>query len=232
MAQRKGGGGSGRRTKAVRVHRAKGRKASSTRWLHRHLNDPYVQEARATGYRSRAAFKLLQLDKRFHFLRRDARVLDLGAAPGGWSQVAAEKVGPGGWVVAIDILPMDPIPGVEVVTADIESEAGLAACRDLLGGPADVVLSDMAPATTGHAPTDHLRIVRLCEAGLAAAEELLAPGGTFVAKVFQGGAQGELLDRLKERFAVVRHAKPPASRQESPETYVVAQDFRPVGPAR
>jgi len=199
-----------RRQLTVRVKRARRRKPSSTEWLTRQLNDPYVAEARRQGYRSRAAFKLQQLDQRYRLLRRGMRVVDLGCAPGGWSQVAAERVGPSGTVVGIDL----------------SDETVAARLRAALGGAADLVLSDMAAPATGHAATDHLRVVALAEDAFALARTLLRPGGTFVAKVFQGGAEGDLLAALKQAFAEVRHAKPAASRAESAETYVVAKGFR------
>jgi 23S rRNA (uridine2552-2'-O)-methyltransferase len=210
----------------VKVKTAKGRKASSQRWLERQLNDPYVRDAKIKGYRSRAAFKLIELDKKFHFLRKGARILDLGAAPGGWSQIAAARVGDTGKVVAMDILDMEPITGAEVFKADMLAEETPALLKAALGGPADLVLSDMAAPTTGHRPTDHLRTMSLLEAALDMAEEVLKPGGTFVGKVFQGGATGELLARIKRLFADVKHVKPPASRAESVELYLVATGFR------
>jgi 23S rRNA (uridine2552-2'-O)-methyltransferase len=216
----------GARGLRVRV-RSKGLKASSTRWLARQLNDPYVAEAKAKGYRSRAAFKLIELDDKFHFLKSGARVLDLGAAPGGWSQVARARVGAKGSVVAADILEMEPLAGVEVLKLDMMAEEAPATIRAALAGPADVVLSDMAAPTTGHRATDHLRTTALFEAGLELASEVLTPGGTFVGKVFQGGAAPELLTRLKKSFRDVRHVKPPASRAESVELYLVAMGFRP-----
>jgi 23S rRNA (uridine2552-2'-O)-methyltransferase len=216
----------GARGLRVRV-RSKGLKASSTRWLARQLNDPYVAEAKAKGYRSRAAFKLIELDDKFHFLKPGGRVLDLGAAPGGWSQVARARVGANGSVVAADILEMEPLSGVEVLTLDMMAEQAPAAIREALAGPADVVLSDMAAPTTGHRATDHLRTTALFEAALELASEVLAPGGTFIGKVFQGGAAPELLARLKKSFRDVRHVKPPASRAESVELYLVALSFRP-----
>lgn len=223
-------GGGGRRVLAQRVRTARGRTLSSTRWLERQLNDPYVIEARRLGYRSRAAFKLTQLDDRFHFLRPGKRVVDLGAAPGGWTQVAVARVKAGepggGKVVGIDIAEWEPVPGATHLQHDFLDDAAPALLREALAGPADVVLSDMAAPATGHPQTDHLRIIALCEAALAFAQEVLAPGGAFVAKVFQGGAEKELLDALKRDFATVRHAKPPASRSESAETYVVAMGFR------
>jgi len=210
----------------VKVKTAKGRKASSQRWLERQLNDPYVRDAKIKGYRSRAAFKLIELDRKFHFLRKGARVLDLGAAPGGWSQVAAARVGDGGKVVAMDILEMEPITGVEVLKADMLAPETPALLKAALGGTADLVMSDMAAPTTGHRPTDHLRTMGLLEAALDMAEEVLKPGGTFVGKVFQGGATGELLARIKLRFADLKHVKPPASRAESVELYLVATGFK------
>ena len=223
---RSGGG----RQLTVRVKHARRRKPSSTEWLTRQLNDPYVAEARRQGYRSRAAFKLQQLDERFHLLGHGRRVVDLGCAPGGWSQVAAERVGAlsptGGVVVGVDLAETDSLPGVTVLHGDFRDEAIQAQIRAALGGPADLVLSDMAAPSTGHAATDHLRVVALAEDALALAQTLLKPGGAFVAKVFQGGAAGELLAALKQAFAEVRHAKPAASRAESAETYVVAKGFR------
>jgi len=214
---------------AVRVKTAKQRTPSSTAWLTRQLNDPYVAEAKRLGYRSRAAFKLIELDDRFHFLKRGARVIDLGAAPGGWTQIAASRVGAAqgkGRVVALDILAMEPISGATVLQRDFLDPAAPAAIKAALGGPADVVLCDMAQPATGHAQTDHLRIVALAEAAYDFARDVLAPGGTFIAKVFQGGAEGDLLVALKRDFASLRHAKPPASRAESAEVYVVAQGFK------
>ena len=210
------------------------RTVSSRRWLERQLRDPYVAAARRAGYRSRAAFKLAELDDRFRFLAAGARVLDLGAAPGGWSQVAAERVGAKtvlGVVVAVDLLPLAPLPGVTALTLDAGLPESEAAMREALGGPADVVLSDMAPNSTGHAGVDHLRVVGLVAAAADLATHLLRPGGVFVAKVWQGGTEGELLRRLKRSFATVRHAKPKASRVESAEVYLVAQGFRADRPA-
>jgi 23S rRNA (uridine2552-2'-O)-methyltransferase len=210
----------------VRVRRTKRRKPSSTEWLTRQLNDPYVAEARRIGYRSRAAFKLEQLDARFHLLARGMRVVDLGCAPGGWSQVAARAVGARGIVVGVDLTPTDSLPGATLIQGDFRDAATVTAIRTALGGPADLVLSDMAAPATGHAATDHLRVVALAEDAFALAQTLLRPGGAFVAKVFQGGAEGELLAALKKSFAELRHAKPAASRAESAETYVVAKGFR------
>jgi 23S rRNA (uridine2552-2'-O)-methyltransferase len=222
---RSGGTGSGRQL-TVRVRKSRRRKASSTEWLTRQLNDPYVAEAHRLGYRSRAAFKLEQLDKRFHLLSRGLRVVDLGCAPGGWSQVAVERVGPAGKIVGVDLSPTDSLPGATLLHGDFRDEASVAAIRAALGGPADLVLSDMAAPATGHAATDHLRVVALAEDAFALAATLLRPGGAFVAKVFQGGAEGALLAVLKKSFAEIRHAKPAASRAESAETYVVAKGFR------
>ncbi len=210
-----------------KLRTARGRSTASQRWLSRQLNDPYVRAARAQGWRSRAAFKLIELDDRFRLIRHGARVLDLGAAPGGWTQVAIRRGA--GAVVGVDLLAMDALPGATLIQADA-TDVGIAErlCA-LLGGRADLVLSDMAPNTTGHAATDHLRIVALAEQALDVAEGVLAEGGGFAAKVFQGGAERPLLDRLKRRFAQVRHAKPPASRKQSSELYVIATGFRPAG---
>ena len=211
-----------------RVKTARKRSVSSTRWLQRQLNDPYVAEAKKQGFRSRAAFKLLQLDERFHFLKPGARVVDLGAAPGGWTQVAGEKVlkSGRGKVVGIDILEMDPLPGAEILHLDFMSDEAPDKLKALLDGEADVVLSDMAASATGHQQTDHLKIMALAETAYAFAAEVLAPGGTFIAKVLQGGATGDLLKALKRDFEEVRHVKPAASRKDSAEIYVVALSFR------
>jgi len=221
----------GGRGQAVRVKTARRRRPSSTRWLERQLNDPYVADARRLGFRSRAAFKLLQLDERFHLLAPGKRVVDLGAAPGGWTQIAVARVAPPGKargrVVAIDLSAMDPVPGAIVLQRDARDADTIAAIKDSLGGPADLVLSDMAPPATGHAQTDHLRIIALAELAYDSAVELLAPGGDFVCKVLQGGAQGDLLASLKRDFTAVRHVKPPASRTDSAEVYLIAQGFRP-----
>jgi 23S rRNA (uridine2552-2'-O)-methyltransferase len=214
------------RAAAVRVKTAARRKPSSTEWLARQLNDPYVREAQRRGYRSRAAFKLMELDDRFHVLKPGARVVDLGAAPGGWAQVAAARIKATGRLVAVDVLEMAPIPGATVLQLDFLAPEAPAAIEAALAGPADVVLSDMAAPATGHGATDHVRIVALAEAAYEFARAVLAPGGSFVAKVYQGGAESSLLRRLKSDFASVRHAKPPASRAESAEVYVVAQGFR------
>ena len=210
----------------VRLERVRGRRASSRRWLSRQLSDPYVRAARTKGYRSRAAFKLIELDDKFHVLKAGARVLDLGAAPGGWTQVAVERIGPGGRIVGVDILEIEPIAGATLLVADLLAAGTMERLEAALGGPADVVLSDMAAATTGHRATDHLRTVALIESALDVAEAVLKPGGAFVGKLFQGGASGDLLVRLKRDFREVKHVKPPASRAESVELYLVAKGFR------
>ncbi len=215
----------------VRLKKTRGRKASSQRWLERQLNDPYVRAAKSKGYRSRAAFKLIELDTRFRLLKPGARVLDLGAAPGGWIQVTLERVGAKGKVVGLDILPMDPIAGAELLEGDMLASQTPERLKAALGGEADLVLSDMAAPTTGHRQTDHLRTVALLEAALDLTEEVLRPGGSFVGKIFQGGATGALLARFKHDFASVKHVKPPASRAESVELYLVAQGFRAHGEA-
>ena len=213
------------RNKAVRVKTARKRTLSSTRWLERQLNDPYVAEAKKLNYRSRAAFKLLQLDEKHHLLKRGAKVVDLGAAPGGWTQVAVAKVGAGN-VVGLDILEMEPVAGAVTLQLDFLDASAPDRLKAALGGPANVVLSDMAAPTTGHTKTDHLRIMGLAEIAYEFAASVLAPGGAFVCKLFQGGAERTLLDQLKRDFASVKHAKPPASRADSAETYVVATGFR------
>jgi 23S rRNA (uridine2552-2'-O)-methyltransferase len=222
----KGVGGSGERPPAVRLGKSRRRKPSSTQWLSRQLNDPYVAAAHRQGYRSRAAFKLIELDQRFHLLRPSRRVVDLGCAPGGWTQVAVARVGPRGRVLGVDLVETAPLAGAGFLRADLRDPEAASAIRQTLGGGADVVLSDMAPPATGHAATDHLRVVALAESAFAVAEEILEPGGIFVAKVFQGGAEGLLLARLKQSFTELRHAKPPASRAESAETYVVGKGYR------
>jgi 23S rRNA (uridine2552-2'-O)-methyltransferase len=209
-----------------RLKTAKKHSASSQAWLERQINDPFAAEARAKGYRSRAAFKLIELDDKFHFLKPGTRVLDLGAAPGGWSQVVAKRVGAKGAVVAADILEIPPLPGVTVLQADIREPDAVRKLQKALGGPADVVLSDMAASTTGHRATDHLRTLALLEAALDTAAAVLKPGGAFVGKVFQGGATGELLAHIKKMFHEVRHVKPRASRAESVELYLVALGYR------
>lgn len=213
---------------AKKLTSQKKRTVSSRRWLERQISDPYVIEARRQGFRSRAAFKLIELDDRYHLLFPGARVIDLGAAPGGWTQVAVKRVGGGpGRVVAVDTAPMDSVGGAEILRLDVETEEALDAMRAALGGPADVVLSDMAPAATGTPSVDHLRIMALAEAAFEVACALLAADGAFVCKVWQGGTEAQILAAMKRRFASVRHAKPNASRKESAETYVVAQGFRP-----
>jgi 23S rRNA (uridine2552-2'-O)-methyltransferase len=190
------------------------------------LNDPYVAAAQEQGFRSRAAFKLLQLHEKFGLLRPGLRVVDLGAAPGGWTQVTAQAIGKKSKLIALDILPMQPIDGAEIVQMDFTLDDAPDKLKSMLGGDADLVLSDMAPNTTGHAGTDHIRIMALAEMAVVFAVDVLAPGGAFVCKFFQGGAEREILDLLKKHFAKVRHAKPAASRAESAETYLVAQGFR------
>jgi 23S rRNA (uridine2552-2'-O)-methyltransferase len=213
----------------VRVKTARGRTVSSQRWLQRQLNDPYVAEAKKRGYRSRAAFKLLQLDDQCRFLKPGARVVDLGAAPGGWTQVAVERVKPGkggGVVVGLDLTPIEPVAGATVLAKDFYDDDSPAMLQELLGGPADVVLSDMAAAATGETQVDHLRIMGLAEAAHDFARQVLKPGGSFVAKVLRGGTERTLLDRLKRDFTKVRHVKPEASRADSAEMYVVGTGFR------
>ncbi len=223
------------RTASVKVRTAKGRRLSSTLWLQRQLNDPYVQKARKEGYRSRAAYKLIELDEKFHFLKPGQCVIDLGAAPGGWTQVAVErthatdeKARKKGVVVGIDLLEISPIGGAALLQNDFMDDAVPELIKAAAGGPADIVLSDMAPNTTGHPGTDHLRIMGLCEAAFEFACQVLKPEGVFVAKVFQGGAEKELLIQMKQRFKVVKHAKPKASRADSSEMYVVATGYRPA----
>jgi 23S rRNA (uridine2552-2'-O)-methyltransferase len=214
--------GGGLRT---RVRTAKGRKVGSTRWLERQLNDPYVKRARAEGYRSRAAYKLIELDERFGFLKGAKRVVDLGVAPGGWAQVVRQRL-PQAVLVGIDLLPTDPIEGATILLMDFMDDAAPGELKAALGGPAYRVLSDMAANTVGHPQTDHLRTMGLVEAGLDFACEVLSPGGAFVAKVLAGGADAGLVAELKRRFTSVKHAKPPASRKGSSEWYVVAQGFK------
>ncbi len=209
----------------VRVKTARRRTAASTRWLERQLNDPYVQAARQAGYRSRAAYKLLELDEKFGLLKKATAVIDLGAAPGGWCQIVQEKT-PKAKIVAIDLLEMDAIPGVTLFMRNFLDEDVPGLLRVALGGAADLVLSDMAANTVGHKQTDHIRTMALCEAAVEFAADVLKPGGAFVAKVFAGGAEGALLTRMKQLFTTVKHAKPPASRKDSSEWYVVAQGFK------
>lgn len=227
QSQNRGIGGlASKRREAVRVKTAKKRSNSSAQWLKRQLNDPYVSAAKEMGYRSRAAFKILQLDEQYRFIKSSMKVIDLGAAPGGWSQVVAKRIGAKGKLVALDILEMEPIDGAIILHMDFLADDAPDKLKDTLGGEADLVLSDMAPSTTGHTATDHLRIMALAENAAHFAVEVLAPGGAFVCKLFQGGAEKSLLDLLKKHFAKVRHAKPPSSRADSAELFIVAQGFR------
>jgi len=222
-------GGRGGRELKVRLRTGKGRTLASKLWLERQLNDPYVARAKREGLRSRAAYKLIEVDDKFRLLKPGARVVDLGAAPGGWSQVAAKRVGADegrGRVVAIDILEMQSLPGVEALHLDFLDERAPPRLKDLLSGTADVVLSDMAENTTGHRKTDHLKIMALAEAAALFAREVLKPGGAFLCKVLQGGTEGALLADLKRDFATVKHVKPAASRADSAELYVLATGFR------
>jgi 23S rRNA (uridine2552-2'-O)-methyltransferase len=232
MSKHRSGPGDGNRQLHVRLKQARKHRPSSQRWLERQLNDPYVTAAKREGRRSRAAFKLSEIDDKHRFLKPGGRVIDLGAAPGGWSQVAAERtqsVAGKGQVVAIDISAMEPLAGVEVLHLDFMSEGAEERLKSLLrDGGADVVLSDMAAPTTGHTRTDHLRIMGLAEAAAHFALDVLGPGGTFLAKVLQGGTERELLDLLKRNFTTVRHVKPPASRADSAELYVLATGYRPT----
>ena len=219
----------GGRSLKQRVKSSKKRTVSQTRWLQRQLNDPYVARAKREGYRSRAAFKLTEIDDKFKLFRTGQRVVDLGAAPGGWAQVAAAKVGSKegkGRVIGIDLLDIDPIPGVEFTVMDFLDEDAPDRLKAMLGGQADVVMSDMAANATGHKKTDHLKIVALAELAIDFARQVLAPGGAFVAKVLQGGTEGTLLADLKRDFSLVRHVKPAASRADSAELYVLATGFR------
>jgi 23S rRNA (uridine2552-2'-O)-methyltransferase len=217
--------GRGARDLKVRV-RSQGRSLASKQWLERQLNDPYVARAKREGLRSRAAFKLMEMDDKFHLLKPGAKVADLGAAPGGWSQIAAQRVGAAGRVVAIDLLDMPAIPGVDFLHLDFLDPAAPGRLKALLDGPADMVLSDMAANATGHRKTDHLRIMALAETAVMFAREVLRPGGAFLCKVLQGGTEAELLTSLKRDFATVKHVKPAASRADSAELYVLAQGFR------
>ena len=226
--------GRGQRDLRVRVKTARGRKASSTRWLERQLNDPYVRRAKAEGYRGRAAFKILELDDKYRFLVPGARVVDLGSAPGGWAQVAVRRVNalgdrPGkaeGQVLGVDLQEVEPVPGAEIHVLDFLEEGADDRIKAWLGGKADVVMSDMAAASSGHKQTDHLRIIALCEAAAELAFDVLEEGGTFVAKVLAGGAEAGLQATLKQRFDKVANVKPPASRSDSSERFVVATGFR------
>jgi 23S rRNA (uridine2552-2'-O)-methyltransferase len=218
--------GPGERALKVRVKTAKRRSQSSTLWLARQLNDPYVARAKREGLRSRAAFKLTEIDDKHHILKSGAKVLDLGAAPGGWSQIAVKRVGARGRVVAIDLLEIEEIPGVEFAQIDFLDSAAPDRLKQMLAGQADIVLSDMAANASGHRPTDHLKIVALVEAAAEFAAEVLRPGGAFLAKVIQGGTEATLLAALKRNFSSVKHIKPAASRSDSAELYVLAQGFR------
>lgn len=223
------GAGSGReggRSLKQRVKTAKKKTVSQTRWLSRQLNDPYVARAKREGWRSRAAFKLIEIDDKYHLLKPGARVVDLGAAPGGWSQVAVKRIGPKGRVVGIDLLDIEPIAGVEFAVMDFLDADAPERLREMLGGDADIVMSDMAANATGHKKTDHLKIVALAELAIEFAREVLAPGGAFLAKVLQGGTEGTLLTDLKRDFSLVKHVKPAASRKDSAELYVLATGFR------
>jgi 23S rRNA (uridine2552-2'-O)-methyltransferase len=225
------GSGGPRGELKTRVKTARKRSLSSTLWLQRQLNDPYVAQAKKDGYRSRAAYKLIEIDDRFHVLKSGQRIVDLGAAPGGWSQIAAKKVGVAsgkGKIVGIDLLPIDPLAGVHFEVMDFLDDDAPKRLKALMGGPADVVLSDMAANTTGHKKTDHLRIVAIAELAVDFACEVLTEGGVFLAKVFQGGTEGDLLKRLKTNFAAVHHVKPNASRAGSAELYVLATGFRGI----
>lgn len=226
--------GRGTRDLRTRVKTARGRKLSSTRWLERQLNDPYVKRAKADGYRGRAAYKILELDDKYRFLVPGARVVDLGCAPGGWCQVAVRRVNAlgekqgkaQGLVLGVDLQEVEPVPGAEIHQLDFLDEGADAKVKAWLGGPADVVMSDMAASASGHKQTDHLRIVALCEAAAEFAFDVLEPGGTFVAKVLAGGAEAGLQTLLKQRFDSVANVKPPASRSDSSEKFVVARGFR------
>lgn len=226
--------GRGQRDLRVKVKTARGRKLSSTRWLERQLNDPYVKRAQADGYRGRAAYKILELDDKFRFLVPGARVVDLGCAPGGWCQVAVKRVNAlgekkgksVGTILGVDLQEVEPIAGAEIHVLDFLEEGADDKVKEWLGGQADVVMSDMAASSSGHKQTDHLRIVALCEAAAELAFDVLAPGGTFVAKVLAGGAEGELQKLLKQSFTKVQNVKPPASRSDSSEKFVVATGFR------
>ena len=218
--------GSGDRDLSVRVKTASGRTLSSTLWLQRQLNDPYVAAAKREGYRSRAAYKLIEMDEKYHLLKKGARVIDLGAAPGGWSQVAVKKVGPSGRIIAIDKDVFDSIAGVEITQMDFLDHDAPDRLMAMAGGPVDLVMSDMAASASGHRATDHMKIMALCEVAVDFAVNVLVPGGSFVAKVLKGGTENELLAMMQRHFRSVRHAKPKASRQDSAEAYVVATGFK------
>ena len=222
-------GGGGPRALHTKIKKKSGLKESSRRWLERHLNDPYVHRAKAEGYRSRAAFKLIEIDDRYHLLKPGLKVIDLGAAPGGWCQVAAARVrstGANRGVVGIDYLDMDPVTGAQVLKMDFLDDDAPARLIEALGGEPDIVLSDMAAPTTGHRRTDHIRTMHLAEVAADFAMSVLKPGGHFLTKTFQGGTEGDLLNQLKKTFRTVQHVKPPASRGESAELYLLAKDFR------
>jgi len=237
MTRRRGNSGRGQRDLTVKVKTAKGRRSSSTRWLQRQLNDPYVQRAKADGFRGRAAYKILELDDKYNFLKPGARVVDLGCAPGGWCQVAAERVNalgqnpkkPTGYILGIDLQEVEPIAGCEIHQLDFLEDDADQKIIKWLNGPADVVMSDMAASSTGHKQTDHLKIIALCEAAAELAFDILRPGGTFISKVLAGGAEGELQKTLKQRFQTVANVKPPASRSDSSEKFVVALNFKSNG---
>ncbi|RUM95506.1 RlmE family RNA methyltransferase [Pseudaminobacter arsenicus] len=219
----------GARVLKTRIKKKSGLKESSRRWLERHMNDPYVQRSKADGYRSRAAYKLIEIDERYHLLKPGMRVIDLGAAPGGWCQVAAARTGSteaDPQVIGIDYLEMDPVPGAPVLLMDFLDDDAPDRLAEALGGAPDLVLSDMAAPTTGHRRTDHIRTMHLCEVAADFAISVLKPGGHFLAKTFQGGTEAELLTRLKQNFRSVHHVKPPASRDESAELYLLAKDFK------
>jgi 23S rRNA (uridine2552-2'-O)-methyltransferase len=229
VVTKKPGSAGGARVMRTKVKKKSGLKESSRRWLERHLNDPYVQRSKAEGYRSRAAYKLIEIDERHHILKPGLRVVDLGAAPGGWCQVAAARVRSAEdavRVVGIDYLDMDPVPATTILRKDFLDDDAPAKLIEALGGEPDIVLSDMAAPTTGHRRTDHLRTMHLCEVAADFAIAVLRPGGHFLAKTFQGGTESGLLDLLKRNFRSVHHLKPPASRDESVELYLLAKDFK------
>lgn len=226
-------GAGGTRVLRTRIKKNSGLKESSRRWLERHMNDPYVQRSKADGYRSRAAYKLTEIDDRHHLLKPGMRVIDLGAAPGGWCQVAAARIGSTAerpLIAAIDYLEMDAVPGVTLLQLDFLDDSAPARLMEALGGEPDIVLSDMAAPTTGHRRTDHLRTMHLCEVAADFAMSVLKPGGHFLAKTFQGGTEADLLTRLKQNFRSVHHVKPPASREESAELFLLAKDFKGRAP--
>lgn len=229
MTKKPANTGAGARVLRTRVKKKSGLKESSRRWLERHLNDPYVQRSKSEGYRSRAAYKLIEIDDKHHLLKPGMRIIDLGAAPGGWCQVAAARVKSTEAeprVVGIDYLEMDPVPGAAILRMDFLDDEAPARLRETLGGEPDIVLSDMAAPTTGHRRTDHLRTMHLCEVAADFAVSVLKPGGHFLAKTFQGGTEGGLLDMLKRNFRSVHHVKPPASRDASVELFLLAKDFK------